>query len=151
MPTGTRGAYSGAADYPAFSRLAVREMWRQVGRSRPSGGGSPGGAHRAAPGLPGGFAGTGEVMRFLAEEVSRDVRVSLMRQYTPCFRAVGDPVIGRRVTRREFDEAVAAMRRAGLSRGWVQEGADEAPEEFLGESLAPKRAQMRTVRTRNRV
>ncbi|HQM51892.1 MAG: radical SAM protein [Candidatus Aureabacteria bacterium] len=144
--------YSGAADYPAFSRRAVREMWRQVG---PLATDAAGIARRGLIVrhlvLPGGVAGTGEVMRFLAEEVSRDVRVSLMRQYTPCFRAVGDPVIGRRVTRREFDEAVAAMRRAGLSRGWVQEGADEAPEEFLGESLAPKRAQMRTVRTRNRV
>ena len=76
-------------------------------------------------------------MRFLAEEVSRDVSVSLMRQYTPCFRAIGDPVIGRRVTRREFDEAVAALHRAGLSRGWVQERADEAGGGFLGERLTP--------------
>ncbi len=130
--------FSGAADYPRINRLAVREMWRQVGPLLvdPSGVARRGLIVRHLV-LPGGLAGTGAVLRFLADEISRDVSVSLMSQYTPCFRALGDPVLGRRLTRSEFAEAEEALRRSGLRRGWIQEWSGRASREFLGEELRP--------------
>ena len=41
--------------------------------------------------LPGGLAGTAEVARFLAEEISRDTYINVMAQYRPCYRASEHP------------------------------------------------------------
>lgn len=129
---------SGAGDYPAVNRRAVREMWRQVG---PLDVDEAGVARRGLIVrhlvLPGGLSGTAGVLRFLAGEVSRDVAVSLMSQYTPCFRALGDPVLGRRITRREFAEAEEELHRLGFTRGWVQGWEESASREFLGETFRP--------------
>lgn len=126
--------YSGAADYPDVNRAAIREMWRQVGRLVTGGEGI---AQRGLIArhlvLPGGVAGTEGVCRFLAREVSADVSFSLMSQYTPCHRAVADPVLGRRISREEFDEACVLLDRYGLTNGWVQEWHEEGTEErYLG-------------------
>ncbi len=41
--------------------------------------------------LPDGLAGTGEVARFLADEVSRDTYINVMDQYRPAYKtALGD-------------------------------------------------------------
>ncbi len=37
--------------------------------------------------LPGGLSGTEGVMKFLAEEISKDVYISLMSQYFPAYKA----------------------------------------------------------------
>ena len=76
--------------------------------------------------LPGGLAGTGAIMRFLAEEVSPDTAVSLMSQYFPQYHASElrprsrFPEIARRITGDEYREAQALMQRHGLHRGWHQ-------------------------------
>jgi putative pyruvate formate lyase activating enzyme len=130
--------HSEAEGYPEVNRRAVREMWRQVG---PLVTDAAGAARRGLIVrhlvLPGGAAGTRGVLRFLAEEVSRDVAVSLMSQYTPCFRALGDPILGRRPTRREFEEAAAALHDLGFRNGWIQEWSDRGSREFLGEAFTP--------------
>ncbi|NLO04837.1 MAG: hypothetical protein GX131_03290 [candidate division WS1 bacterium] len=54
-------------------------------------------------------------MRFLAS-LSRDTYVNVMAQYRPCYEAHGDPQIGRRITQREYEEAVQAALAAGLHR-----------------------------------
>ena len=66
--------------------------------------------------LPGGLAGTAEVMHFLAEEISAETYVNIMDQYHPCFHANENPSLGRRITRDEYRAAVDAARRAGLKR-----------------------------------
>ena len=130
--------HSEAEEYPEINRHAVREMWRQVG---PLVTDAAGAARRGLIVrhlvLPGGEAGTRGVLRFLAEEVSRDAAVSLMSQYTPCFRALGDPLLGRRPTRIEFEEAAEALRDLGLRNGWIQEWSEDGGREFLGETFTP--------------
>src|SRR3990167_3154840 len=68
--------------------------------------------------MPGGIAGTREIMRFLAEELSRDTYVNLMDQYYPAGRVSRErfPEINRRITDEEFDVAPGAARAAGLPR-----------------------------------
>jgi putative pyruvate formate lyase activating enzyme len=65
------------------------------------------------------LAGTEEVVRFLAEEISRDTYVNIMDQYRPCFRAGEFPEISRRVSADEFAAAVKAARKTGLHRGFL--------------------------------
>jgi putative pyruvate formate lyase activating enzyme len=71
--------------------------------------------------LPEGLAGTGEVLRWIATELSPDVHVSLMDQYFPAYRVLNDPVLGRKITTEEYEAALEAFETAGLHNGWMQE------------------------------
>lgn len=66
--------------------------------------------------LPGGIAESGEIMRFLAEDISRNTYVNIMDQYRPCWKAFNYPLLNRQITREEFEEAVEVAKAAGLHR-----------------------------------
>ena len=109
--------YSKVPDYVEVNRAAVKEMHRQVGDLRVDGRGiAQRGLLVRHLVLPGNAAGSEEVMRFLAEEVSRDTYVNVMDQYRPCYRADEVPEIGRRPTGAELREAFEAARRHGIHR-----------------------------------
>lgn len=109
--------YSKVRDYPAVNRAAVKEMHRQVGDLVVD---AEGIARRGLLVrhlvLPGGLAGTGEVVRFLAEEISPNTYLNLMAQYHPCHRAGLYPELNRPITRAEYQEAVRLALAAGLTR-----------------------------------
>jgi len=114
--------YSDAPDYVEVNRRAIKEMHRQVGDLECD---SEGIAKRGLIirhlVLPEGYSGSEEIFNFLAKEVSKNTYVSLMSQYFPAYRAPEDPIIGRRITQREYDLARAAMLSSGLKNGWIQE------------------------------
>jgi len=56
--------------------------------------------------LPNRLAGTEEVVRFLAQEVSTNTYLNIMAQYHPCHRAFDIPQLARPVNRQEFTEAI---------------------------------------------
>ena len=66
--------------------------------------------------MPGDIAGTGEIMHFLAQEISKDTYVNIMDQYRPCFHAGRDKTINRRITGDEYAQAVEAAHRNGIHR-----------------------------------
>ncbi len=109
--------YSGAKDYPRVNRAAVREMYRQVGDLQIN---DQGLAERGLLVrhlvLPHGLAGTREVMTFLAREISPNTYVNVMGQYRPEFLASRFPLLNRRVTLEEVQQARQEARRAGLIR-----------------------------------
>ena len=115
--------YSEAPRYREINRAAVREMFRQVGNLVLDGKGI---ARRGLIVrhlvLPGNLSGTEGTMRFLAEEISRDVWISLMGQYFPAYRAGEFGSLARKVTAEEYDDAVGIMEAWGLENGWIQEG-----------------------------
>jgi len=104
-------------DYPRHNQKAVREMHRQVGDLVLD---QRGVARRGLLVrhlvLPAGLAGTAGVVRFLAEEISRDTYLNVMDQYRPCYRAAELPSLGRRLTGQEYQEAVQLALDAGLHR-----------------------------------
>jgi len=109
--------YAKAPDYSAVTQRAIVEMHRQVGDLAMDAEGV------AVRGLlvrhlvmPGGLAETGEILRFLAREVSRDTYVNVMDQYRPCGKAYQYPPIDRRLTNDEFQEALRLAEEAGLHR-----------------------------------
>ena len=109
--------YSRAGAYPVINRAAVKEMHRQVGDLTLDGNGI------ALRGLlvrhlvlPGSLAGTPSVVSFLAEQISQDTYVNIMDQYHPYHRALELPPLDRRVTRAEYNRAVAQALAAGLHR-----------------------------------
>jgi putative pyruvate formate lyase activating enzyme len=110
--------YSDAPDYTRIMKAAIREMHRQVGPLEIDDGGV------AVRGLlvrhlvlPENLAGTAEVVRFLAEEVSPETYLNVMAQYRPCYKARSYPELSRPITLREYAEAVNLARAAGLDRG----------------------------------
>ena len=66
--------------------------------------------------LPNRLAGTEEVMRFLAQEVSTDTYLNIMAQYHPCYKAFDIPQLSQPLTRHEFNEAVDLAHQQGLYR-----------------------------------
>lgn len=109
--------FSQAYDYPAVNFAAVKEMYRQVGELVVDERGvAVGGLLVRHLVLPGGLAGTGKVLSFIAEEISKDTYVNIMAQYRPCYQAVGHPDLGRRITAREYREALALAAELGLTR-----------------------------------
>ena len=108
--------YSGVDDYPAVARAAIREMHRQVGDLAVD---ERGVARRGLLVrhlvLPGGLAGTKEVVRFLAG-ISPDTYLNIMDQYRPCYRAHEHPLLARRPTAGELARALGLARAVGLWR-----------------------------------
>jgi putative pyruvate formate lyase activating enzyme len=109
--------YSKAGDYPDTVREGLKEMQRQVGDLVLD---EEGLAKRGLLVrhlvMPGGVAGTREVMRFLAREISKNVYVNLMDQYYPAFKTDRYPEIHRRITEEEYLEAYQAALEEGITR-----------------------------------
>lgn len=109
--------YSKAKDYPDAAKAAIKEMHRQVGDLiiDERGIAQKGLLVRHLV-LPEGIAGTKEVVRFIAEEISRDTYINIMDQYYPCYKAFEHPPLDRRITTKEYSEAVNMALDAGLKR-----------------------------------
>lgn len=109
--------YSHVRDYVAANQAAVREMHRQVGDLIIDGQGI---ARRGLLirhlVLPGDLANTEAVLRFIAQEISRDSYVNIMNQYFPCYRAYDYPPLDRPITREEYRHALELAARLGLHR-----------------------------------
>lgn len=110
--------FSGAKDYWEKVRPAVREMHRQVGDLFVDDNGV---ARRGLLirhlVLPNGIAGSEEVLRFIAKDISVNSYVNIMDQYHPCFRAFNLAELNRRISGKEYEAVVNLATSYGLHRG----------------------------------
>jgi len=108
---------SGIQDYPSVNRAAIKEMHRQVGDLNID---EQGVAQRGLLVrhlvLPNRLAGTQEVVRFLAKEISTNTYLNMMAQYHPCYKAFDIPSLAHPLQRQEFTEAIDLARQQGLYR-----------------------------------
>ncbi len=118
----TARRYAHADDYFAVAKSAVKEMHRQVGNLILDNEGL------AVRGLlirhlvlPGHVEETGEILRFIAEEISPHTYISLMSQYFPAHQAIHDSLLSRRLYRHEYDTAKRFLEMYHLDFGWTQE------------------------------
>ncbi|WP_287960603.1 radical SAM protein [Caldilinea sp.] len=111
--------YVKAKDYPEVARRVILEMHRQVGDLVID---EDGLARRGLLlrhlVMPGFLEETKAILRFVAEEISRNTYVNLMDQYYPAGRVDAQhyPELNRRLTRSEYAEAVAYAQELGLTR-----------------------------------
>lgn len=125
----TAARLSSADEYPQRAREAIREMHRQVGDLVWD-------EHRIAKRgllvrhlvMPGQLDQSGEIFRWLADEISRDTFVNVMAQYRPAHRvgrrrtdedgraSAAFSEIDRRLHPEELEQAYAHARSAGLWR-----------------------------------
>lgn len=119
--------YSNAPlDYPEVNLSALKEMWRQTGSLivDEQGIAQKGMIIRHLV-LPEGIAGTKQVLKMLAQEISKNVHISLMSQYFPANKAASYPSINRRITKQEYDDALKWLEQEGLCEGWIQPYCEE--------------------------
>ncbi|MGD9948772.1 MAG: radical SAM protein [Desulfobulbus sp.] len=117
------GQWSGAADYPEVAAAALREMYRQKGNL----------LHLDDEGLaergmivrhlvlPDAVDNSLGVLRFLAEELSTKITLSLMSQYQPTAAVADKEPLNRNLLPEEYAQVVAEMDWLGFANGWVQE------------------------------
>jgi putative pyruvate formate lyase activating enzyme len=111
--------YLRAKDYPEAARQAIHEMHRQVGALKVDERGlALRGVLLRHLVMPGSVAGTPEIMRFLAQEVSPDTFINLMAQYRPAAKVGPERYaeINRRITNQEYKLALQSARQEGLWR-----------------------------------
>lgn len=123
--------FSDVKDYTQVASAALKEMYRQMGPNLITGQ-----DETAVRGLiirhlvlPGEVDNSINALRFIAEEISPKVSISLMSQYHPIAGAVGHKTLGRTLTTEEYNSVVAEMERLGFNNGWVQEL--ESNKEYL--------------------
>ncbi len=107
---------SSAPRYFEVAKEALKEMHRQVGDLMVEDGVAVRGLIVRHLVLPNGLAGTEKVLKFIAEEISKDTYVNIMAQYYPTWKAHRYPELSRRITAEEYREALEIARKLGLHR-----------------------------------
>jgi putative pyruvate formate lyase activating enzyme len=113
--------YSDAPHYVECNRSAVREMFRQTGLLQTENGIAVKGLVVRHLVLPGQLENSREVLKHIAENISRDLTVSVMSQYFPAWKAVSDPDMNRELTKEEYDSIVEYALELGLENALIQE------------------------------
>ena len=129
---------SSAPGYVAAARAAVRWAWERNGRNEKRGVRNeewrklivrilvlPGHADEAI-----------ENLAWLATELSNEIPVSIMAQYTPAYRALETPPFDRSVTEEEYESVTEAAADFGFENGWIQGYEASDPKlALLGENM----------------
>jgi putative pyruvate formate lyase activating enzyme len=114
--------YSKVEDYFSHAGKAIQEMYRQVGKMliydddvvvR--------GLIIRHLVLPNDLSETEEVLRFISEQIAKDIHISLMSQYYPANKAGKHILLNRTLRESEYNKAISLMQKYGLTKGWVQE------------------------------
>lgn len=123
MDSGLSKKYSDAGDYPEIAGKAIKEMYRQKGSSLITD--DDGVAERGILirhlVLPGQVQNSIEVLRFIAEEISTSIHISLMSQYHPTFSVHDEPPLNRPLYQEEYFEVVDEFYRLGFRNGFIQD------------------------------
>jgi putative pyruvate formate lyase activating enzyme len=120
---GIAGKFSCAKDYPETVKGSVREMYRQMGSSviiSDTGSAMRGLIIRHLV-LPGLAEESKKILRWIAEELSPLVHISLMAQYYPPEGMNCPPELKRSITEEEYESVVMEMETLGFSNGWLQD------------------------------
>lgn len=124
-------AFSGVSDYFSVASKALKEMVRQMGSK----------IHLDETGivtrgiivrhlvLPGGVEDSKKVLKYIAEDLSVKMSISLMAQYHPVDNVKKHPFLSRTITEKEYDEVVTEFYKLGFVNGWIQD--IESNHEYL--------------------
>lgn len=124
--------YSSAPNYFEVAKVAIDEMFRQVGPVQYDENGllKKGVIIRHLV-LPGQIDSAKDVIDYVADHFEKgSVLFSLMSQYIPCGEATRYPEINRRLTQEEYDEVSQYLMYSPIDNGFMQE-LDSADEQYV--------------------
>jgi putative pyruvate formate lyase activating enzyme len=110
--------YANAPDYFDVLKPVLKDMHRQVGALKIENGIVDRGLLIRHLVMPNDVAGSEAILKFIAEELSTESYVNIMRQYRPCFNAMDEPLIDRRINSKEYYQAIELAKKFGLHRGF---------------------------------
>lgn len=112
--------YSSAPQYWEVVKVALKEMHRQVGDLVVKNGIAKKGLLIRHLVLPEDIAGSKKCFEFIRQELSPNTVVNVMAQYYPTHKARNYPEISRRITAREYRDALEELTKLGLNEGFRQ-------------------------------
>jgi len=129
-------AASAAPNYVEASRAAVKWAWNKCKVESAKCKVGDGGLIVRVLVLPGHADEAIENLAWLATEVSNEVAVSVMAQYTPAYKGLETPPFDRPVTKEEYESVVEAASDFGFENGWIQGYEASDPKlALLGENM----------------
>ena len=109
-------------DYSKYNILALKEMYKQVGNLELDANGvAKKGLIIRHLVLPGYLDNTYGVLKAISEDISKDVYISLMSQYSPTSYVKNNEKLSRRITSQEYKKAKSYFIEFGFKNGWTQE------------------------------
>lgn len=124
--------YSHVADYFEKAKLALQEMYRQVGApvfDETTSMLQRGMIVRHLI-LPGQVKDSKKVLHYLFDTYGANIYVSIMNQYTPLPHVAHIPELNRKVFDEEYDRVIRFCLRLGMENAFIQEG-ETAEESFI--------------------
>jgi putative pyruvate formate lyase activating enzyme len=108
---------SNALNYFETMKSAIKEMYRQVGDLviNEEGIAIRGLIVRHLV-LPNNLAGSEKIFKFIVNEISKNTFLNIMDQYWPAYKAHQYPELSRKITEKEFQEAINLAKKFGLKR-----------------------------------
>ena len=121
--------YSNVNNYFNVATKAIKEMYNQVGNACFSEDGmiQKGVIIRHLV-LPNHIQNTKNILKWIKENMPSDIYVSLMSQYFPTFKAKEDPLLSRKLTKKEYKEVLDYLYLLDLENGYFQELGDHEEE-----------------------
>lgn len=127
----TAHVYSKIDDYVGHAHAALKEMYRQVGHelTLSEDGSLQKGLVIRHLVLPNDLAGTEASLRFISEELSPKITISLLAQYYPTHKVtqmLGHEIdahllLNRKIRSSEYQRALRLLTKYGFEHGWIQE------------------------------
>lgn len=117
---------SGVDNYREVATEAILEMYRQVGENiYDENGMLQRGMIIRHLVLPNNVQNSIDVLKWIKENMSNDVMVSLMAQYFPTYRALDDSEINRRLLQEEYEAVENYLYELDFENGYVQDLGDD--------------------------
>ena len=108
--------FSGIKEYFTINKKALKEMHRQVGDLIIENGVAQKGLLIRHLVLPHNLAQSENVLKFIAQEVSKNSYVNIMDQYRPCYKADKFPYLSRPLNFNEYTQVLKTAQSFGLHR-----------------------------------
>ena len=123
--------YSGIKSYFEYATSAIKEMYRQVGSPKLDDNGiiKKGLIVRHLV-LPNYIDNSKKVLKWLKDNLSSDVYISVMAQYFPCYMAKRIPLLNRKLTKKEYKEIENFAYVLDIKNGYMQD-LGEHEEEYV--------------------
>ena len=123
--------YSNIKNYPEIAKIAIKEMYRQVGHPVLDERGmiKQGLVIRHLV-IPGYIENSKQILKWIKDNIDSSVYISVMAQYFPTYLAKKDDKINRKLNKDEYEKIEDFLYSLGLENGYIQE-LGEHEEEYV--------------------